>query len=145
MAGNGHVLLREARDSVNLTRDQLAFHVGVSRETIHRWESGKNQPTPDDVDRIGEVVKDRTLWHRWMLESEPSYAKRYTGAECLMLPISVMRVRHALADVLEYQEAMERDAMDGKLDDKQLTAAYGDCLRAAIAKLSDAAQHMTGG
>lgn len=145
MAGNGHVLIREARDAAGFTRDQLAYRVGTSRETIRRWEINESQPTPDDVDHIGEIVGDKTLWHRWMLETEPSYAKRYTGAECLMLPVSIMRVRHALADVLDYQEAMERDAMDGKLDDQQLSQTYADCLRAAIAKLSEAAQHMTGG
>lgn len=145
MAGNGHVILREARDKVGMSRDKLAYQVGTSRSNIQRWECGDSIPTLDDVDRIGEILGDNTLWHRWMLEQEPSYAKRYTGAECLTLPVSVMSVRLALADVLDYQEAMERDALDGKLDNEQLATSYGDCIRAAIAKLAQAAQHLKGG
>lgn len=145
MAGNGHVLLREARDAAGFTRDQLGYRVGTSHETIRRWETGESLPTPDDVDRIGDITGDRTLWHRWMLETEPSYARRYTGAECLEMPISIMRVRLALADVMQYQEVIERDSLDGKLDNRQTAEAYSDCLQAAIAKLSEAAQHLTGG
>lgn len=145
MPNNGRFLLREARDKAEKTQNQAADVCSVSLTTYKAWEAGDRAPTMADVDRLGDFFGDRTLWHRWMLETEPSYAKRYTGAECLMLPISVMRVRYALADVLDYQEAIERDAIDGKLDDQQLSESYGDCLRAAIAKLSDAAQHMTGG
>lgn len=141
MAGNGHILLREARDARAMTREQLGSRVGVSHDTIRRWETAESQPAPDDVDRMGDVLGDASLWHRWMLESVPSYAKRYEGAETLAMPVSIVRVRHALADVLKYQDAMERDALDGKLDDHSTQTAYSECLKAAIAKLSDAAQY----
>lgn len=142
MAGNGHILLREARDMRAMTREQLGGRVGVSHDTIRRWETGESQPTPDDVDRMGDVLSDASLWHRWMLESVPSYAKRYEGAETLALPASILRARYAMADVLAYQDAMERDALDGKLDDPGTRIAYSECLKAAIAQLSDAAQHI---
>lgn len=145
MPNNGRFLLREAREKAEKTQNQAADVCSVGLTTYKAWEYGDRLPSMADVDRLGDFFVDRTLWHRWMLETEPSYAKRYTGAECLILPLSVMRVRHALADLQDYQEAMERDAMDGKLDDQQLSSAYGDRLRAAIAKLSDAAQHMAGG
>lgn len=145
MPNNGHVLIREAREKGRKTQDQAANACGVSATTYKAWEYGDRRPTLNDVDRLGDFFGDCTLWHRWMLATEPTYAKRYTGAESLMLPISVMRVRHALADVYDYQEAVERDALDGKLDDQKLSTAYRDCLSAAIAKLAEAVQHMTGG
>lgn len=143
MAENGHILLREARDLRAMTREQLGWHVGVSHDTIRRWETGESQPTSSDVDRMGEVLRDATLWHRWMLATDPPYARRYGGgAEALALPASFMRVRYAIEDVQTYQNAMERDALDGKLDDPKMKAAYSDCVRAAIASLSEAAQHL---
>ena len=40
---------------------------------------------------------------------------------------------------------MERDALDGKLDDVQVSAAYRKALSLAIAKLAEAVQYMNGG
>ncbi len=142
---NGCLLLREAREKAGKTREQAANVCNVSPTTYKAWEYGERKPLMDDVDRLGEFFDDRTLWHRWMLETEPSYAKRYTGAESLNLPLSVVRVRHALADVFDHQEAMERDALDGKLDDIQVAAAYRKALSLAIAKLAEAVQYMNGG
>lgn len=145
MAGCDNIELRRVRESKNYSREKLGNCMGVSADTIRRWEYGESKPEPDDVDRMGEILEDSTLWHRWMLSNVESYAKRYVGAESLALPVSIMRVRHALGEVMAYQDRVERDSLDGKLDDQQTAAAYGDCLRAAIAKLSEAAQHMTGG
>lgn len=143
MAEKGPMILRTGREAANLTRTQLSSRLEcISLDTIKRWEFGESKPTPDDVDRIGEIVGDPTLWHRWMLAEEPSYAKRYSGAEPLALPVSVLRVRHALADVLKYQDAIERDALDGKLDDQRTRDAYMFCLQAAVAKAADVIQQL---
>lgn len=146
MAQNGPSLLREAREKAGFTREQLALRMEcISVATLKRWEYGESRPDSTDVNRIGEIIGDKTLWHRWMIATDEAYAQRYGNAESLVLPVSIMRVRHSLGKVLAYQEAVERDALDGRMDDQQTAAAYGDCIRAAIAELSDAAQYMTGG
>ena len=37
-------LLRKLRKEKGLTQEQLAEHIGVSRRTISRWETGNNMP-----------------------------------------------------------------------------------------------------
>lgn len=146
MTQSGPSILREARETAGLTREQLAMRMEcISVATLKRWEYGESKPDSQDVNRIGEILADKTLWHRWMIATDEAYAQRYGNAECLALPVSIMRVRHALSEVLAYQDCVERDSLDGKLDDHRIATAYADCLRAAIAKLSEAAQHMTGG
>lgn len=125
--------LRKARDTAGFPRWKLGEMVGVSESTIERWETGEAKPMPDDVDRIGEAVGDGTLWHRWMLSNYDSYRRRYIGTDDLTLPVSAMRMRHGMGDVSKLQDAFERDAIDGRIDDPTLNARYTRELRAMVA------------
>ena len=55
----------------------------------------------------------------------------------MALPVSVMRNRYTMADVAQLQEAVERDVMDGHIDDQDLSGQYAEKIRALIASLSD--------
>lgn len=129
--------LRKAREARNLSRWKLGELLGVSESTVERWETGETRPTPEDVDRLGEALSDPLMWHKWMLSNCESYRKRYIGCEDLALLGSVVRNRYALNGVTEMQEAIERDVMDGHLDDKALGDRYAQAIRAAIAALGD--------
>ena len=39
--------LKSARAALDMSQQQLADAVGVSRQTISNWESGQGAPTPD--------------------------------------------------------------------------------------------------
>ena len=54
-----------------------------------------------------------------------------------MKSVSVMRNRYTMADVAQLQEAVERDVMDGRIDDQALSGQYAEKIRALIASLSD--------
>lgn len=69
--------LRKARETRDLTRDQLAMMVNVSSDTIERWERGASHPTPDDVDNIARATDQPHLWHDWMCTHYTSYARRH--------------------------------------------------------------------
>ena len=129
--------LRKAREAKGLPRWKLGEMVGVSESTIERWESGETVPTPEDIDNIGEALNEPAIWHKWMLSHYDSYRRRYIGCTDLALPVSVMRNRYTMADVAQLQEAVERDVMDGRLDDRQLGDQYAEKIRALIASLSD--------
>ena len=129
--------LRKAREARNLSRWKLGELLGVSESTVERWETGETKPTPEDVDRLGEALSDSLMWHKWMLSNCESYRKRYIGCEDLALLGSVVRNRYALNGVTEMQDAIERDVMDGRLDDKALGDRYTLAIRAAIAALGD--------
>ena len=132
--------LRKAREARKMPRWQLAQQIGVSADTIERWERGEVKPEPDDVDRMGEALQAPDLWHQWMLSNCESYRKRYLGVETLTLPVSVMRLRHAMEDALAMMNPVERDVIDGRLDDQHLKSSFSQALKLLIAALTDTAQ-----
>lgn len=132
--------LRKAREARKMPRWQLAQQLGVSADTIERWERGEVKPEPDDVDRMGEALQAPDLWHQWMLSNCESYRKRYLGVETLALPVSVMRLRHAMEDALAMMNPVERDVIDGRLDDRRLKENFSQALKLLIAALTDTAQ-----
>lgn len=124
MAAITNVDLRKARDERDLTRDQLATLCHVSSSTIENWERGISIPGPDDVDNVARALNHPTLWHDWMMSHYTSYARRYQEVMPYELPSAVMSARFELSDVLALQEQVERDALDGKIDDPALKAKY---------------------
>lgn len=53
------ISLRAARVDKNLTQDELAQKVDVSKETIANWENGRTMPRTDKIERICSAL-DRT-------------------------------------------------------------------------------------
>ena len=139
--------LRRARDAQGMPRWQLANALGVSDDTIKRWEDerDKSMPTPEDVDKIGEVLGDPTIWHRWMLTWHDSYRKRYSYMENLALPVSAMRNRHELQDVLRIQDEFERAVMSGGTPNTDIVKQYIKEASEAVAALTDTLQQLPGG
>lgn len=136
--------LRNVRDSRKMPRWKLAMEIGVSEDTITRWENPDDtaMPTPEDVDRIGEVLGDPTIWHRWMLSNYDSYRKRYINTTNYSLPLAVMRVRHELDDVLAMQNEVERDAITGSITCPIRREKYRKETGEAIAALNDVYQQL---
>ena len=132
--------LRKAREARKMPRWQLAQQLGVSADTIERWERGEVKPEPDDVDRMGEALQAPDLWHQWMLSNCESYRKRYLGVETLALPVSVMRLRQAMEEALAMMNPVEQDVIDGRLDDQRLKESFSQALKLLIAALTDTAQ-----
>lgn len=132
--------LRKARESRKLTRWQLAAKLGVSEDTLERWETGKQRPEPDDVGRIEDALDARAelLWARWMYSNVESYRDRNPEPQVSPLLEAVVRVKHELSDVLGLYERLEMDAIDGRIDDpllrKQARKEIAEA-RAALARL----------
>jgi len=134
--------LEIARSRKKIPRWKLAAMLGVSESTIARWENGEVQPEPDDVDRFAAAVGDVMLWHRWMLSNYESYRKRYFDAADQSLPVSIARSRYEMEDVMRLHDRVERDALDGTIDDIHLKNTYAKEIKEAIAALSDTLQHL---
>ena len=49
------ISLRAARSNAKLTQEEAAEKMGVSRDTIAHWESGKTLPNAQKIKRIEEV------------------------------------------------------------------------------------------
>lgn len=137
--------LKTAREARKMPRWQLGELVGVSESTIERWETGETQPQPDDIDNIGSALGDDTLWHRWMLSHYDSYRKRYIkgNGSCGLLG-SIMAIKYEMQDVLALQEQVERDSIDGRIDDPELRARYAKELKEASAAIASGLQRLVG-
>lgn len=134
--------LKSAREAQKMPRWKLATLVNVSESTIERWESGESQPHPDEVDRIASALSDPTIWHRWMLSNYDSYRRRYINSANLDLPVSLMSIRQKVSDVMELQDRIERDSLDGHIDDDKLREAYTKKIRELVPALINSLQKM---
>lgn len=54
-AGGDTVLLLELRKNAGMSQEYLARALGVSRQTIVNWESGKSVPTADKAVKLAEL------------------------------------------------------------------------------------------
>ena len=50
--------IRHCRVSQGLTQEQLARNIGVSLNTVQRWESGKTRPSPLAMEKLQELFKE---------------------------------------------------------------------------------------
>ena len=48
--------LKEARAGANLSQEELAKRIGVSRQTISNWENGRSEPDLETLGRIAELL-----------------------------------------------------------------------------------------
>jgi hypothetical protein len=77
-----------------------------------------------------------------MLNNYESYRKRYFEAVDQSLPVSIARSRFEMEDVMRMHDRVERDALDGTIDDIQLKTAYTKEIKDAIAALCDTLQRL---
>ncbi len=49
--------IRQCRDLKGWTQEQLARDVGVSLNTVQRWESGRSQPSPLAMEKLQIVLE----------------------------------------------------------------------------------------
>lgn len=48
------------RQALNLSQVELAARLGVSPASVHRWETGKTEPTPLAMRQLNKLVKKTT-------------------------------------------------------------------------------------
>ena len=54
-------LIKELRDKLDLTQEQLAQKVGVTFSTINNWEKGSRTPHPFLFQRLMEMAEEAGL------------------------------------------------------------------------------------
>jgi DNA-binding transcriptional regulator YiaG len=50
--------IKELREALKLSTQQLANKIGVSRYTINRWESGESRPQPRSAKMLEKLSKE---------------------------------------------------------------------------------------
>lgn len=117
--------LRHAREASGLYQYQAAHLMHVSEDTLGRWERGEVIPTPDEVDKLEKLYKAPGLWYGWMRYHYRSFRDRYPeNPENAALALSMVNAKYEMADLMAKQDAVIRDALDGKIDNVQDFEAY---------------------
>lgn len=52
-----YLKLSEMRNNKGYSQQQLADLIGVRRSTISDWENGKMLPTPENIDKLANVLE----------------------------------------------------------------------------------------
>lgn len=124
-----HKELQAAREAAGLHQYQVAALMHVSEDTVSRWERGLYDPTPDQVDELEKLYKAPGLWYGWMRWKHKSFRDRYPeNQETSNLALAMVNVQYQMADLHKTQDAVIRDALDGRIDD---TRAYAEHIREA--------------
>ncbi|MEM6399809.1 MAG: helix-turn-helix transcriptional regulator [Cyanobacteria bacterium P01_D01_bin.116] len=50
-------LIRELRNSLGLTQEKFANHLGVTLLTINRWENGRSKPSPLAIEKVEGILE----------------------------------------------------------------------------------------
>ena len=53
--------IREYRKKANMSQDELAEKLGVSRQSISLWETGQTQPTIENIIALAKVAREDEL------------------------------------------------------------------------------------
>lgn len=137
--------LRIERDKRDIKRWQVAEALGVSTDTIGRWESGEAKPEPDDIDKLEKLYNSPGMWHKWMMSHYDSYRERYSDApDVEHLSAVIASVKFELNDVLDINDDMERDALDGKIDNEAMKQKYLKEISEGMAALQKAREVISG-
>lgn len=50
-------LVRETRQHLGLTQEEFALKLGVSYQSVNRWENGRTKPLPIAVNLIKQILR----------------------------------------------------------------------------------------
>ena len=124
-----HRELQAAREAAGLHQYQVAALLYVSEDTVSRWERGLYDPTPDQVDELEKLYKAPGLWYGWMRWKYQSFRDRFPESpDNTALALAMVDVQYQMSDLHRTQDAVIRDALDGRIDD---TRAYAEHIREA--------------
>lgn len=49
-------MVRETRQHLGLTQEEFALKLGVSYQSVNRWENGRTKPLPIAINRIKQIL-----------------------------------------------------------------------------------------
>ena len=112
--------LRKARESANLTRWQAGDALGVSQDTLKRWEDpmDKSKPASSDVSRMEDLYGYPGLWYAWMHSNDDGFRDRMPPPAPPDLKTSVLALFGSMQSLIEKQTSILLDAADGIVDNK---------------------------
>lgn len=70
-------LIRELRKRLGISQEQLARQLGVSFQTVNRWENGRANPSPMGIKLVEQLLmemptQDQELWEQYFSDQDPN-------------------------------------------------------------------------
>ena len=119
-------ILKAARVKASLTQLQVASMLSVSVDQVKRMEYGTWIPEMSDVDLLEEQLHEPGLFRRWARAQFPEISKYFGASDGRDYGLlgAIVNTKHQMNDVLALHERVERDALDGRIDDPILREKY---------------------
>lgn len=119
-------ILKAARVKAGLTQIQVAAMLSVSVDQVKRMEYGTWIPEMSDVDLLEEQLHEPGLFRRWARAQFPEISKHFGASDGRDYGLlgAIVNTKHQMNDVLALHEKVERDALDGRIDDPILREKY---------------------
>lgn len=119
-------ILKAARVKSGLTQLQVAAMLSVSVDQVKRMEYGTWIPEMSDVDLLEEQLHEPGLFRRWARAQFPEISKHFGASDGRDYGLlgAIINTKHQMNDVLALHERVERDALDGRIDDPILREKY---------------------
>ena len=144
MSEKAGALIKNARKMAGMTRPQVYQVTAISESVLERWERGETIPDLESLDKLALLYRAPGLWQECLMIYYPSFRRHYPEIVKLDTLPALVNNRHQLQDVLALNDAMERDAMDGKIDDEMVKARYIKECQEARAALTEAITRLEG-
>lgn len=135
MSGNAGDILRTARKAAGMSQTQVYIATRISESNLQRWEAGDSKPNLEDLYKLELLYHEPGLWSRYLLATSPAYAAHHPAAPVIRDNLAqVVGIGKQAEDMRDLQDTVERDLVDGKIDDKQSWTEYmGNVRRVAAA------------
>lgn len=96
-------------------------------------------PDPEQVAAMERLYESPGLWDNWMRLQWPSYRDRIPeNPDIASAGMAVINAGYQISDVSALTEALGRDLMDGKIDNKSLAEQWKREATEAVAALNAA-------
>lgn len=125
MLEKGGILLLNSRKKAGLTREEVYRATHISESNLARWESGETSPSMANLYSLALTYHDKALWPAYLWLTEPSYREYHSlPSDARNMLADVVNIGKQLADVMALQDKVERDMIDGSIDDPDTMAEY---------------------
>lgn len=127
-------MLRAARNAVGMTQQQVYLATRISESNLQRWETDESRPDLEKLYTLELLYHAPGLWSAYLLATSPAYAAHHPAAPQNRAPLAhTVGIGKVAADMMAHQDAVERDLVDGVIDDRAGWDAYMDDVRAVNA------------
>lgn len=88
---NQNIIIKDLREKANLSQDEFADLMGVSKRTVAYWESGEKTPHPKTLRKINELLENRI--------KRPSLSGDIINRERALIKVLLQQVATLTAEV----------------------------------------------